>query len=76
MDEITDIMQEIERLRSKLVDFTMQAGDFKQEDVLHLSRKLDELIITYYRLLTNKESSEASSHECLTINFNSIMALG
>jgi hypothetical protein len=59
MDEITDIMQEIERLRSKLFDFTIQSGDFMQEGVLHLSRRLDELIIKYYRLIANKESSDS-----------------
>jgi hypothetical protein len=48
MDEIVDIMQEIERLRSELVDFTIQSGDFMQEGVLQLSRRLDELIISYY----------------------------
>jgi 3',5'-cyclic AMP phosphodiesterase CpdA len=58
MDEIADIMQQIERLRSKLVDFTIQTGDFMQEGVLHLSRRLDELIIRYYALITNKESSD------------------
>lgn len=57
MDEITDVMQKIERLRSKLVDFTIQSGDFYQEEVLHLSRRLDKLIIIYYRLIANKESS-------------------
>jgi 3',5'-cyclic AMP phosphodiesterase CpdA len=57
MDEIADIMQQIERLRSKLVDFTIQTGDFMQEGVLHLSRRLDELIVSYYRLITNKELS-------------------
>jgi Ni,Fe-hydrogenase III large subunit len=54
MDEIVVIMQEIERLRSKLVDFTMTVNDFMQEGVLHLSRRLDELIITYYGLIMNK----------------------
>jgi len=57
VDEVTDIMQEIEGLRSKLVDFTIRSGDFLQEEVLHLSRRLDELIIIYYRLITNKKSS-------------------
>ena len=57
MDEVTDIMQEIEGLRSKLVDFTIRSGDFLQEEVLHLSRRLDELIIIYYKLITNKKSS-------------------
>jgi Ni,Fe-hydrogenase III large subunit len=57
MDEITEITQEIERLRSKLVDFTIKVGDFMQEGVLHLSCRLDELIVTYYRLITNKEST-------------------
>jgi hypothetical protein len=57
MDEITVIMQEIERLRSKLVVFTIQSGDFMQEGVLHLSHRLDELINTYYSLISNKESS-------------------
>jgi hypothetical protein len=58
MDKIIDIMQEIERLRSILVDCTIQTGDFMQEGVLHLSRRLDELINTYYRLLSNNESSD------------------
>jgi hypothetical protein len=58
MEKITDIVQEIESLRSKLVDFTIQSGDFRQERVLHLSHRLDELIITYYRLILNKESSD------------------
>jgi hypothetical protein len=58
MDEITEIMQEIERLRSKLVVFTIQSGDFIQEGVLYLSRRLDELINRYYRLISNKESSD------------------
>jgi hypothetical protein len=58
MDKITEIMQEIERIRSKLVDFAIQSGDFMQEGVLHLSHRLDELIIAYYRLISNKESSD------------------
>jgi hypothetical protein len=58
MDEITNILLEIERVRSKLVEYTIQAGDFIQEGVLHLSRNLDDLITTYYRLITNKESSD------------------
>jgi 3',5'-cyclic AMP phosphodiesterase CpdA len=57
MDEIADIMQQIERLRAKLVDFTIQTGDFLQEGVLLLSRRLDELIVSYYRLITNEKSS-------------------
>lgn len=55
MDEITAIMQEIERVRAKLVDFAVQSGDFIHEGVLHLSRRLDELIIKYYGLIANKE---------------------
>jgi hypothetical protein len=31
MDEIADIMKQIERLGSKLVEFTIQTGDFMQE---------------------------------------------
>lgn len=58
MDEIADILQEIERLRLKLVDYTIQSGDFMQEGVLHLSRRLDELIFTYYKLISNKASSD------------------
>jgi hypothetical protein len=58
MDEITEIMQEIERLRSELVDFTILSGDFMQEGVLHLSRRLDELIIKHYRLIAIKESRD------------------
>jgi Ni,Fe-hydrogenase III large subunit len=58
MDEIADIMQQIERLRSKLVDFTIQTGDFMHEGVLHHSRRLDELIIKYYGLMTHKESTD------------------
>jgi hypothetical protein len=58
MDEITKIMVEIERVRSKLVNFTNQSGDFKHEGVLNLSRRLDDLIVTYYRLTAHKESSE------------------
>ncbi|QGQ94199.1 aspartyl-phosphate phosphatase Spo0E family protein [Paenibacillus psychroresistens] len=57
MDEITNILQEIERLRSKLVEYTIKAGDFIQEGVLHLSRRLDELITAYYRLITNNKKS-------------------
>lgn len=58
MDEITDIMQEIERLRSKLVNYTIQSGDFMHEGVLNLSHRLDVLISKYYRVLANKESSD------------------
>jgi hypothetical protein len=58
MDEITEIVQEIERLRSKLVVFTVQAGDFMHEGVLNLSHRLDELINIYYRLISNNESSD------------------
>jgi hypothetical protein len=58
MDEITEIVQEIERLRSKLVVFTIQSGDFRQEGVLILSQRLDELINEYYRFISNKEMSD------------------
>jgi hypothetical protein len=58
MDEITNILLEIERVRSKLVEYTIQAGDFIQEGVLHLSRKLDDLITAYYSLMLNKKSSD------------------
>lgn len=59
MDEIIEIMQEIERLRSKLVAFAIQSADLIQEGVLHLSRRLDELINTYYRLISNLESADS-----------------
>ncbi|MCZ8516280.1 aspartyl-phosphate phosphatase Spo0E family protein [Paenibacillus filicis] len=49
MDHIAKIKGEIERLRSHLVDFGMKCGDLHQEEVVHLSQKLDELIISYYR---------------------------
>jgi Spo0E like sporulation regulatory protein len=54
MDQIANIKGEIERLRSRLVDFGMQCGDLLQEEVVHLSQKLDELIISYYRLTMTK----------------------
>jgi hypothetical protein len=58
MDEITNILQEIERVRSKLVEYTIQAGDFIEEGVLHLSCKLDDLITAYYSLMLNNKSSD------------------
>jgi hypothetical protein len=59
MDKIANIKQEIERLRTYLVDYAMQSDDLHQEDVLHLSCRLDELIIRYYRLTMTKESGIA-----------------
>jgi hypothetical protein len=55
MDQIAEIKGEIERLRSRLVDFGMKCGDLHQEEVVYLSQKLDELIISYYRLTMTKD---------------------
>jgi hypothetical protein len=55
-DEIEKIKGEIETLRLNLVHFAAHSGDLLQEDVLYLSRQLDELIIRYYRLMKVKES--------------------
>lgn len=57
MDELTKILLEIEKLRSKLISFTNKSGDFMSEGVLELSQRLDELINRYYRLVMNKQKS-------------------
>ncbi|MCZ8516155.1 aspartyl-phosphate phosphatase Spo0E family protein [Paenibacillus filicis] len=55
MDEIEKINGEIETLRSRLVDFGMKCGDLHQEEVVYLNQKLDELIISSYRLTMTKD---------------------
>lgn len=57
MEEVTKMMLEIEKLRSKLVNYTNHSGDFMNPGVLELSQTLDELINKYYRLIMKKESS-------------------
>jgi hypothetical protein len=55
MKEIINVMEEIEELRSYLVVYTIESGDFIQDGVLQLSCRLDELINSYYKLLANNK---------------------
>jgi hypothetical protein len=55
MIEIINVMEEIEELRSYLVVYTIESGGFRQDGVLQLSCRLDELINRYYKLLANNK---------------------
>jgi hypothetical protein len=57
VDECAELIDEIERLRSYLVDLTTELGDLLHAEVLQVSCRLDERITEYYRLVQSDKSS-------------------
>lgn len=54
LDEVKEIMNKVEELRQKLYDLIDKTDGLKDEEVMKVSKKLDDILNEYYILLKKR----------------------